>query len=164
MGSRYALEDLLSIRGIREQNAASDLRIKRHELEVCQDTVRKSQRAKEDYVAWRILEERRLYDASKGKHLSLRDLDMLKHKVLGMRGRDLSYEKAVDDARIAATQASERLDSARSVHVEARRKVQKIEEHKLSWSKLVTKAAERNEEKEMEDFRVRMLQMEADDS
>ena len=155
MAERYPLEDLLRVRLFREDNAASEMSRRRTELESARALVVQRSKELEEYVEWRIRREEELYEEIIHKEVKLRSLDDLKQDIQLLREKQLVYEEKVREAERGVKDAEDALEQAHAAYLETVKDRQKIDEHKEIWAKETMKAAEADQEKEMEDFRVR---------
>ena len=153
--SRYPLEDLLRVRNFREDNAANELTRRRRAVEQAEQLVQQRKRELEEYIQWRINREEELYREVMQKPVQLKALDDLKQDIQLLREKEHLYEERIREAEKAVVQAKEALDQAQADYQAAVRDRQKIDEHKGIWAQETAKINEANQEKELEDFRVR---------
>lgn len=154
---KYPLQDLLRVRNFREENAANELTVKRRELEQAEQLVVQRKRELEEYIQWRINREAEMYQEVMRKSIQLHDLDDLKQDIQILREKEHFYEDQIKKAEIALEEATRALEQARSHHLQTVKDRRKIDEHKELWAQQVAKISEANQEKELEDFRVREL-------
>lgn len=151
---KYALEDLLRIRTLRE-NAASEVVTKaRRKLEAALKEVERCQRELDDYRVWRVDEEERLYSKVLKQAVPFKELNEIKATVAWLREKELDYHKKVNDAQTASEQARKELIQAQARYREAVKAVQKIEEHKKIWVHEWNLEQEALADKELEEHRL----------
>ncbi|MBI1247960.1 hypothetical protein GC197_08990 [bacterium] len=154
---KYPLQDLLRVRNFREENAANALTVKRRELEQAEQLVAQRKKELEDYIQWRINRESEMYQEVMKKSIHLQALDDLKQDIQILRDKQNIYEDQITKAEKALQEAQQALEQARVHHLQAVKDRKKIDEHKELWAQEVAKISESNQEKELEDFRVREL-------
>jgi len=151
---RYVLEDLLQVREFRRYSAENEVIGRKRRLEEAVRAVRDKEQALRDYIDWRIEREAGLFEEIRNKLVVPAALENLKQHFFLLREKELVFEKAVMEAEKARKEAVEELEKARDAYNTAVRRKQKIEEHKTRWMDAFKKEQEREQEKEMEDFRV----------
>jgi len=149
---KYILEDLLRIRGWREEKAQREVTKKKLALDQALQLAAARRKSLSDHVHWRLQTEDRLYREIEGKSVQLRDLEDIKLKVALMREDEAAHEKALQESEGAATTAGKALEEARSLYRLAVKETRKVEEHKKVWLAEALKGEEREAEKELEDF------------
>ncbi|PTY05033.1 hypothetical protein DB346_02425 [Verrucomicrobia bacterium LW23] len=127
---KYALQDLLRLRKLREADAGNAVTRARKAVAAAEEALAAQKKALEDYRAHRIREEDRLYNSVINKQVQLLDLDEVKQAIAWLRERELLEIKKVTEAELAVTQAKEALAKAQAHYQQAVRDSQKIEEHK----------------------------------
>ena len=157
MSVKYPLEDLLRVRKFREDAAANQLTHCRRAVEAAVRLVEERKRALKEYTEWRIQREAELYQEVLKQEVQLRALDDLKLKILELREREFAYQKQIHDAEQELQKAKAALEQAHRDYQEALRNTEKIDEHKGIWTEEMQKLIEELEEKELEDFHVRVL-------
>ena len=149
------LHELLKIKKIREQSAETEVRKCQNQLDVAKQEERDKQKAFEEYVQWRIQEEKRLYDNIINTEVHQNDLDKLKLKVAQLREKDVTLEQALVQAGQQVQEAEQALAEAKEAYNLAMQAVQKFEEFTRIQDEEAKKEAERLEDLEMEEFTVR---------
>ncbi len=149
------LHDLLKIKHIREQSAEREVRKCQSQLEKAQQEVKNRQTAFEEYVEWRVQEEKRLYDNIINAEIHQNDLDKLKQEVAILREKDVTLEQAIAEAEKEVEVAKLALLEAQQQHAKAMQAVEKFEEFTKIQDEEAKKEAERLEDLEMEEFTVR---------
>ncbi|MCA8999425.1 MAG: YscO family type III secretion system apparatus protein [Planctomycetaceae bacterium] len=150
----YPLRDLLRVRKHREESAATQLLSRKGELEQAIWQFEEKRRELDEYVHWRIQEERRMYGEVLSQLVSKDDLEALRTNIEFLKSREEDFQKAVDQAQGEMDGARKAVLEAEEFHKAAVRARQKIEEHRTIWTQQTASEYERNQEKELEDFRV----------
>lgn len=148
----YPLEVLLRVRRLRQDKAMTNLTRAESDLAEAKRKLRQARSKHEEYLIWLAEEEERRYDSIMRTEMSLDDVEEFKLGLCSIRAMEAGYlerilraEKHVEDCRQACREARDRL-------LEAQRATLKIEEHKVRWSVVAQREAERLEEIELEDF------------
>ena len=118
----------------------------------------------QEYIAWRIAEENRLYDKVMKQMVQRQKLDDLLTDVQLLRGKESEFRERILQAEKALEDAKKKLVEDTAAHQEAMRKCEKLEEHKKMWLVEMEALQEQAVEKEMEDFRVRDPDIEENDT
>ena len=157
MSAKYPLKDLLRVRNFREDNAAKELTRCRAEVKKAEELLQQQKQELADYIKWRILREEEMYQEVMEKKVQLKELDDLKQDIQMLREKEFAYEERIRDSEQALQAAKEALEQAHQGYQKAVKDRQKIDEHKGMWAQETAKISEANQEKELEDFRVRSL-------
>ncbi|MEM1304140.1 MAG: YscO family type III secretion system apparatus protein [Planctomycetota bacterium] len=155
---KYPLHDLLRVRKFREEKLATELTKRRTELDEARQSVVDRRRERDEYIDWRVKREAELYDEVMNQHLGVADLDDLKLRIQLLRDDEVAYSQRVMDAEKHQAACEEAVVAAKADHLAAVRDSEKIEQHREGWAQVVAKEHEANQEKELEDFRVRTLE------
>lgn len=153
----YPLQALLSVRLFREDAAKNEVRAaERRALEARQETDRRLQ-VLEEYRAWWPAEVDRRYDAvihdgQSGQGMNPEALDAFRAGLAALADGELVREAAVAEAREAEKAAAAAVAAAREAVARARREAAKIEAHRDIWNEQARKEAERQEDRELEEF------------
>lgn len=147
----YILEDLLSVRRLRENKALNAMVQRKADVE--RAIANKAQKEKElrDYRQWRLEEERRLFDDLQQQAGSVQDILLFVDTTNGLREDQANRAQQVVKAGEQISAAQKNLESARHSYAQAHRKKAKIEEHKTIWTEAYHKEQEMAAEIEMED-------------
>ena len=151
---RYALEDLLKLRGFKFQAASDELKKHRAVFEEALQTEMRKKKALTTYRAWRVKEENTLFSGFRNKRINIKKLDDFKLNIQFLREKEIDLKRKLSEAADARQEAAEALEEARRAYFAALREKQKIEEHKKAWAEAERKETERLEDKEMEEFRM----------
>lgn len=160
---KYALQDLLNIRALREQAAGEVVTRQRHRVT---DAIHEVEAKKDDltkYREWRLKEEGSLYGSVIGKPILLRHLNDVRSAVSWLRDAELLYEKKIVDAETALETERTALTEAQVRQKAADRDLKRIEEHEKLWLEEWAKEQDLNLEREMEDLHLRVLNYSDDD-
>ena len=149
------LHELLRIKNIRVQAAETEVRKCQNRVEAARQEVKNKQKEFEEYVEWRVQEEKQLYDNIINMEIHQNDLDHLKQKIALLREKDVSLEQAVAEAKKKAEVEEQALAEAHEKHAKAMQAVHKFEEFTKVQDEEAKKEAERLEDLELEEFTVR---------
>ncbi len=152
---QYALKPLLTVREFRENLFKNELNVKKKKVEVAQNNFNKKKDEFKKYHNWRILEEKHLFDDIKNKNISPNDLEQYKQTVLKLREKEDFKKKELEEAEQKLNDALEELEDSKIRYNKALKDKRKIEIHKEIWLKEKLVEYERDEEKELEEFKVR---------
>ena len=149
---KYPLQRLLRLRFIREDKAAAEVTRRKQLLAEAKLEKIRCEKELADYREWRIEEEKRLFDAIKGKEISQKELDAYKHELLKLRGKEVQLEERIFEAQKQIDRCEQNLQDARDAYLGAVKERKKIEEHRSRWVEIEKLRQEREEEKELEEF------------
>ena len=154
---KYVLEDLLRVRRLREDTAASALARQRRRADEAERHVAQCKKELIEYVQWRIGREEAIYQEIMQQMIHRRDLDDLKSQIQVLRSNELPYKEKVLEAEKALAEVRKALEQAHAAHRLAMKKREKLDEHKKIWMEQAAKEEEYSAEKELEDFRTRQV-------
>lgn len=146
------LDELLSIRRRREDDAKTSLNEAQHELHRQQAALQAKERELTGFAAWRGDEQVRLYQVVHQRNLSRRKLDEYRQQIARLRSRELHLEDDFANTKQAVEEAHRNLAHARQKHISAHRNVLKLEAYQQHLTALEERKAQRREETEMEDI------------
>ena len=161
---KYVLQQLLTIRIGRRDDAEKAMLRSLVAVTEAEAAVVARKKDLEDYIAWRIAEENRLYEKVMKQMIQRQKLDDLLTDVQLLRGRESEFRERILQAEKALEDAKKKLIEDTAAHQEAMRKCEKLEEHKKLWMAEMDALQEQAVEKEMEDFRVRDPDIEENDT
>lgn len=152
---KYPLEDLLRVRQFREDSAAAEVTARRSALERAEEALEDARRELAEYADWRVKREEEMYQELMQKTVQKSAFDDLKLNIDRLRTREVSLEENCFEKEKAIEAATVALDEAQASYQLTVRDRQKIDEHKDHWAQEMAREVEYNQEKELEDFRVR---------
>jgi len=123
-----ALNQLLSIKEWREQQAEIALVRQRQTVESAHSAVDMADEALEDYRLWATRREAAVYQELCSKIVRLREIEAAREAVAELRQQELIYMAALDKARECASRESERLTIVHKDYQGATRMTQKFSE------------------------------------
>ncbi len=153
MSKKYALQDLLKVRELREEAASKAVAKAQDKLKACEQYLEKKRKELADYKEWRPQEEKRMYDKIMKKEISQEKLREVKADIAVLRDREVAIEKEVEEAEVAVQEAEQGLQKAKDDHKASMRELEKIKEHKDIWIEEAKKEEEFAMDKELEEFR-----------
>lgn len=151
---RYPLQDLVTVRRIREDAAKRAVSQARNDLAAARRRVEEAREACERFRVWRIEEEKRSFERIERRDISLERLEEQKQEVRVLRDQQGEHERAILDAEAEVVACERRLAERTSEHRTAQKDLEKLEEHRQIWSDEQAGILARKEEDEMDDFRV----------
>lgn len=163
MSLAYPLENLLEIRKKREDDASVELTRQRKLLIQAERSIEALVTELNDFIADRKQREKQTYAELMEQHAKIKDLDDYKLTVQILRDQEAQLEVNVEDARKRKAEIEAAVDKAAEVFGKLSKARQKIDEHRSQWVQEQERIQLLNEEKEMEDFRTRKLEVEAND-
>jgi exonuclease VII small subunit len=149
------LKDLLRIRHMREDAAASQCTSERKRVAAAEESLQSRQKAAADFHAWRLRREDELYAEVVRQPVHRGDLDELRSHIDHLRAEELALEAQVHEAEKHLKECQDALAKAHLAWQQAIRDREKISEHREQWVQEEARERETLAEKELEDFRVR---------
>lgn len=147
----YVLEDILSVRRLRENKALNAMVQRKADLERAITCKAQKEQALSDYRQWRLEEEQRMFTDLQQQAGNIHDILLFVDTTNGLREGQADRAKQVVEAGEQITAAQKELDAARQGYAQAHRKKAKIEEHKTIWMEAYQQEQEAAAEIEMED-------------
>ncbi len=144
-------EQLLRIREFREQRAQATVVSERAALQRAADARDAARTQLDDFKAHVRAREARLFDDLQARAVQVRDIQDVRYEVGQMKAQERAYAQALDQAEAKRVKQSEVLVTARAIHVEADRALQKIGEQVTVDHKEAARSREQAEEAERED-------------
>ena len=143
---------LLTVKEARSQTALRDLRAGREAMAEA-IKMRDAKTAElEEYREWRPKREKQMYDEIQNTEVSLDDLELLKHKVVKLREREIELVDELNQKEKAVESAKEVEKQAQEAYAAAQREVEKVEELLAEWQDAENKRIEHLAEQELEEF------------
>ena len=146
------LDDILTIKRRREDDAATALRAAKRTLERRQAACHAKARELAEYNAWQEAERVRLFENVRNRDVTRSELESYRERVGLLRQRQGQLEEELAAANREAAAAQGALETAREVRLAAHREVLKFEEYQSVLDKERSREAERREETETEDI------------
>lgn len=156
---KYVLEDLLQVRRLREEAAARQVAQRKANIERLSGRVTQLQTDLAEYRNWKAAREEELFAEVKKRAIHRKDLDKFHSRVQKLREKEREYEANIVDAENQLRAEQEALVEDRAQYLAAHRNRDKLDEHKRGWLANARKLVEIAEEKEVEDFRNRQLDL-----
>lgn len=147
----YVLEDILSVRRLRENKALNTMVQRKTDLECAMANKAQKEKELHDYRQWRVEEEQRLFADLQQQSGNIQDILLFVDTTNGLRESQANRAQQVVKAGEQINAAEKKLESARQNYALAHRKKAKIEEHKTIWTEAYHKEQEMAAEIEMED-------------
>lgn len=151
---RYPLQDLVTVRRIREDAAKRAVSQARNDLVASRQRVEEAREACERFRVWRVEEEKRSFERIARRDITLERLEEQKQEVRVLHDQQGQHEQAILDAEAAVIECERRLAERINEHRIAQKDLEKLEEHRQIWSDEQAGILARKEEDEMDDFRV----------
>ncbi|MEE3219693.1 MAG: YscO family type III secretion system apparatus protein [Planctomycetota bacterium] len=152
---KYPLEGLLDVRRRREDDAAVVVREARAAHETAVQDKEQAEWTLRDYQRQRHELENRRYSEVLGQQVHRLELDDLMFDLGQFAQRENELMQSSLEADKVVEQRREELTQAEAGYSAAYRARAKIDEHRKIWLRKAEQEAERQQEKEFEDFRVR---------
>ena len=150
--SKYVLQDMVRVREHREEQATQAVTRALRLLREAREAVVKKQQELNDYIAWRVQEERRLLDSLMRRLLKLGDISDVRETIALLREREFEIIDQLRLAEAAVIKAEAHLDECRQKQVKAVRELEKLLEHRRLWLQERALEQEMAEDLELEDF------------
>ncbi len=148
----YPLQDMVRVRRHREEQAGQAVARARRLLHEARAAVLKAAQELAAYAEWRVLEERRRLDGLMRRILRLGELSDVRQEIALLREREFEFVDRRKQAEAAVTAAEARLEDSRQSHALTVRELEKLVEHRTLWVLEITRAQERAEDLELEEF------------
>lgn len=155
----YPLKDLLNIRQLREQMAQENLIKAQRDLEHAFEMLKRRQKDLEEFKEWRVEEEDKIYYKIHNKKIKTDGLENFRYEFAQLDEKELEYEKAIMKAEEKREEAKEALKEAKAAYRHAIMNLEKIKEHEKIWIEQWIKEAQMLEDKEMEEFQTRVMEI-----
>ncbi len=146
------LDDILTIKRRREDDAISAVGKAQRTLERRQAECRDKSRELEEYGVWQAEERVRLFEDVQNRGVTRADLERYREKVALLRQRQLQLEEELAGAEANVVAAQSSLEKATEARLAAHREVLKYEEYQGILEQERLREAERREETETEDI------------
>ena len=146
------LEDLLTIKRRREDDAAAVVGEARRTVDRQRAACKAGQTALDEYNVWQEAEKVRLYEEVYRKSVTRAKLEGYRERIGLLRQRQLRLEEELDKAERDLQAAEAELQEARRKRLDAHRQVVKFEEYQAVLEAEQKREAERKEEAEAEDI------------
>ncbi len=149
---KYPLQALLQVRTFRENEAQQKLVRAKKAKQDADKMLLDAKQALQDYITWRLAEEKKRYDAIMGIVCSKQDLDNLRNELEQLKIKDISLQQDIDAAQNEVLRCAEALQLANETFFQRRKEKEKLLAHKDSWTEDAIKEELHVEEYELEDF------------
>lgn len=146
------LEDLLTIKRRREDDAAAAVGEARRTVERQREACKTRRTALDEYNVWQEAEKLRLYEEVYRKSVTRAKLEGYRERTGLLRQRQLRLEEELDKAERDLQAAEAELQEARRKRLDAHTQVMKFEEYQAVLEAEQKREAERREEAEAEDI------------
>jgi hypothetical protein len=153
---KYALQDLLQVRRLREDNAAMQWARQKDVVAAVQTTLSRRRQELADYQAWRVRREEEMFREVVNQKIHPHDLDKLRFRIQKLRDEEISHQSGVLETENQIQVEKQKLEENRKQYYAAFHRRDKLDEHKALWTRAATREREMNDEKEVEDFKNHM--------
>lgn len=143
--------DLLAIKAFREGQAESAVRVQRQALADAQAAREAAQALLARLMQEGLEIETALYRDLCARIVRLREIEDVQLSVAGLRQREAAQQDAVDAAKRAQEAQTHKLDTARAAHKEASRQKSKFVDLARNYADAQLREVERKEDLEMEE-------------
>ncbi|MCD0457872.1 type III secretion system stalk subunit SctO [Roseiconus lacunae] len=150
---RYLLQDLLSVRTVRQESARRETHRCQHAVKQAEEAVAQAEVNLNEFIQFRIRREQELFNEVALQLINTPKLETMRFRVQQLRDQEIDRRAAVIDAKKVLQERTEALEEAEEQYREACRQNDKLIEHKSWWDAQQRREAEALEEKENEDFR-----------
>jgi len=144
-------KELLNIKHLREKTAAAAVARAKAVVRERQEAVGAAKAAVEEFHAFRLDEEVRLFEKIKGTGVKVEKIDEMKFEITTLRAREEELKKKIEEAEDAVREAERAVENAEDKHREAEKAVQKYEELVQNEADEAAKAAMQAEDAEIEE-------------
>jgi hypothetical protein len=152
MALLYPLQDIVMIREKRQDLAQLDVIRAQHALEQAKRDVIERKKELEEYQKWVVEEEDRRFKGVIGKKMLHPDLLEFKADISKLRDSVAAYQERFAQAEQAVLDREEDLVKAKAHLLQTIRELEKMVEHKKSWSEEAQREETLLEDKELEEF------------
>ncbi len=148
----YALEQLLTIRGRREDRARGELQSARRAVAQAEETLKVQQDALERYEFTKEERRDRIFAAIMGRSIQMDDLDLAREGVARIDEEGVLKANNVARAEEELTHRKEEAETAKLAYILSSKERMKIAEHKDDWIRFQFQEDEHRQDIELEDF------------
>ncbi|WP_252090999.1 type III secretion protein [Pseudomonas sp. MWU13-3659] len=145
------LSTLVRIKRLRLQQAERETLRQQARLQAAQTAKDQAITAHHDYHAWRLDEERRLFDEHQGQMTQRRVLERWRHEVSLLREREAQLQEQVVEKEQALRRQREALETARKAFAKAQQQLDKFLQLQVRALKEANQLQELKEELEMDE-------------
>lgn len=157
---KYELEDMLRVRNLRK-NKASDALVKaKRELAAAEEFEKLQQQKLEEFLEKKPAFISKIYDKLvKKTFFKINAMDLVALKLSKLDQRQTKLDLNLKDAHNKTEAAQKNVDDCKQGLMQAIANLNKIEEHKKTWKDEFNALQEFLQEKEMEDFKTKNIQV-----
>jgi hypothetical protein len=150
----YPLKGLKDIRERRLNDSTNARILKAKQLDQTKLELKNKKQALEDYIAWRVEEEKRRYEKLMKGRYPVSEIQKFNASIMQLYTDELTYQEAVRKAENEVAKAQKEFDAAQEFERQSMKKLKKLESHEEIWAYNEKIYAERMADQELEDFRV----------
>ncbi len=148
----YALEQLLIIRGRREDRARGELQTARQAVSQAETALRDQQEALRQYEETKEERRDRIFAAILGRAITMDDLELAREGVARIDEEGILKANNVACAEEEVAQRKKEAEAAKTAYIASSKERMKISEHKEDWKRIQLKEEEFRQDVELEDF------------
>ncbi len=148
----YALEQLLTIRGRREDRARGELQTARQAVSQAETALRDQQEALRQYEETKEERRDRIFAAILGRAISMDDLERAREGVARIDEEGILKANNVVRAEEEVEQRKKEVETAKTAYIASSKDRMKISEHKEDWKRVQLQEEEFRQDIELEDF------------
>ncbi len=148
----YALEQLLTIRGRREDRARGELQTARQAVSQAETALRNQQEALHQYEITKEERRDRIFAAILGRPISMDDLERAREGVARIDEEGILKANNVVRAEEEVEQRKKEVETAKTAYIASSKDRMKISEHKEDWKRVQLQEEEFRQDIELEDF------------
>ena len=143
----YPLKGLKDIRERRLNDSTNTRILKAKQLDQTKLELKNKKQALEDYIAWRVEEEKRRYEKLMKGRYPVSEIQKFNASIMQLYTDELTYQEAVHKAENEVAKAQKEFER------QSMKKLKKLESHEEIWAYNEKIYAERMADQELEDFR-----------
>lgn len=150
--SPYPLAMLIGVCKLREDAAASAVRVAERNRDDEKEAGDKLRRELEEYKVWRREEENRRYKELFDKESDREDLESFRIGIASLKDREVEYEGMIIESDRRLAELEVKVEEAKRVYMAALQETMKIDAHREMWMEDWNREQGRLEDVEMEEF------------
>ncbi|MCD8351837.1 MAG: type III secretion protein [Planctomycetaceae bacterium] len=150
--SAYPLAMLVGVCKLREDAAASAMRVAEANLVREEETERGLRADLAEYAAWRLNEEDRRYAELFDSEPDIKDMERFRAELAGLKERELEFEREIIESKRRQKELALLVEKARTAYLATVQESRKIDAHREDWLEDWLREVSRAEEIEMEEF------------
>jgi len=145
-------QELLQVKHVHQQNAASALQRERLNVEQHRDALQRAREQQKNFHRFRLEREQQLFDDIQGEAVKMQRIDQMKQRVAMLHEQEAELQQAILTAQRDLESAKEELAKAEEHYKEAVREEEKFRQFVATLDAEEQRAQDRRQENEVEEI------------